>query len=64
MFFDHKGVDMVALGLRNGIGVIKNTSESLLSDKEEARIIPKNFEEMLEKQQKKQQNSTTEESKL
>lgn len=49
MFFDHKGVDMVALGLRNGIGVIKNTSESLLSDKEEARIIPKNFEEMLEK---------------
>ena len=37
---------MVALGLRNGIGVLKNTAENILSDKEEARIVPKNFEQI------------------
>ena len=46
LFFDVKGVEMIALGLRSGVGILKNAIQgSILSDKEETRIIPKNFEE-------------------
>ena len=64
LFFDVKGVEMIALGLRSGVGILKNAIQgSILSDKEETRIIPKNFEEYSKKITKKQQNSMTEEGK-
>ena len=35
---------MIAIGLRSGIGILKK-AETLLSTKEEARIIPINYQE-------------------
>jgi hypothetical protein len=42
MFFDRRDVDMVAIGLRSGVGVIKK-ADSLIGPKEEARVIPDNY---------------------
>lgn len=56
LFFDIKGVDMIAIGLRSGVGILKS-GESLLSDKEEARIIPSNYEEPSRKMKGKLSNS-------
>jgi hypothetical protein len=44
MFFDRQGVEMIAIGLRSGIGILKK-AETLLSAKEEARILPVNYQE-------------------
>ena len=46
MFFDRQGVDMIAIGLRSGIAILKK-AETLLSNKEEARIVPGNYQEAI-----------------
>jgi hypothetical protein len=41
-FFEYRGVDMIAVGLRTGECILKK-ADTLLSDQEEVRIAPKNF---------------------
>lgn len=42
MFFDRRDVDMVAIGLRTGVGIIKKL-DTIIGPKEEARVYPANY---------------------
>jgi hypothetical protein len=42
MFFDRRDVDMVAIGLRTSVGIIKK-ADTLIGPKEEARVLPANY---------------------
>jgi len=53
MFFDRQGVDMIAIGLRSGVAILKK-AETLLSNKEEARILPANYQDAIPTKKNKQ----------